>query len=243
MARNSRGAAAAVLLFGMMSCFVGILKDSWQIHGHTTIELQRTMRYSDTVFWSWKGSTVHAQVRCTQKEETGRDCRFCMSRIDALSLFAKLVFLGCSLRLDPASDHSEEPHIPRSSVLRYPSCSLDSLGTASVLGNCTEDRRKLACNVPGLLSISFMLALTCKILQAVKTESYSDCRFLNSEIALSLPLFMWSAFDGLWCFSIRAAAYSPKGLWSEYPSQDRLIDKIAKHLVAKMKIHRPKTDV
>ena len=48
-----------------------------------------------------------------------------MSRIDALSLFAKLVFLGLLLRLDPASNRSEEPLMPRSSVLRYPSCSLE----------------------------------------------------------------------------------------------------------------------
>ena len=76
-----------------------------------------------------------------------RDSRLCMimydyvtmSRIDALSLFAKLVFLGLLLRLDPASNRSEEPpNMPRSSVLRYPSCSLESFETASVLSKNTS---------------------------------------------------------------------------------------------------------
>ena len=44
-------------------------------------------------------------------------------------------------------------------------------------------------------------------------------------------LFMWSAFNDLWYVSIRAVyclTSSPKRIWSEYPSQNRLINKIAK---------------
>lgn len=178
MARNFRG--AAVLLFcGMMSCFVGILKDHWQIHGHTTAELQRTMKHSNTVLWSSKG-TMH------KFDAPRRDSRLCnyVKNWCPVAVCKACCFLACYC------GWTQHPTAVRSrSTCRAVVFWGTQAAALRVLKQQAYCQRRLACNVLGSLSISFMFCLLSGARSFMQSRQKVTLIVISSTLKLLCPCY------------------------------------------------------